>query len=353
MKPRTLVTVLVIAVLAGCTTAQPPSSTTTTEPTTTTAPVTSTTEPTATTTLPDDEGVLPAALDAMPGAWRELFFIPYGETPESLSTYLGGDGEGIQIGPDYGAQTADGTWWFLDTGKFRLAHYSETGEYLGEILIPESMLVSGVYFQHTLPRSLDDGTFLAAHLSGARTTFLMVKDGELESFSIPFEMLPRIDDGVRIYGFTFDDASDIVAVDPSTANAEIVDTFRTRTDDGFRLSGGAGGLIIDLLDAGTTIELDFEAAIVGGPVYISVEAASDTDGTLHLFLLGFPERDESIQLAGYMTISASGEVSHVEPVINPFSTADTGSPARLGVRPGTTEVWFMHVGMDGVRVYGR
>ncbi len=358
MRPRYILSALLCVVLAACgpgdaatsTTVATPSTSTTTPP----APTT-TVETTTTTTLPEGVLVLPVALDTMPDTWVEAFQIPYGDTPDTLGTYLGGDGEGIQIGPDYGAQGPDGSWWFLDTAKFRLAHFSESGEYLGEVVVPESLLTDGIYFQYQLPRVLSDGTFLASRLAGSRTHFLRLRGNTLDSFSIPYEMTPRTDDGIILYGFSFDEDSTSLAVDPMVGAAGPVDWFLTRAGNRFRVAGGAAGLVVELPDASTplVIEIQFEAGEIGGSVYTGLEVIGATDGTLHLFLLGFPERDESLQLAGYMTISAEGQVSAVEPIQNPFSTADTGSPSRLGVQPGTNRATYMIVSPDGVRVYVR
>ena len=62
-----------------------------------------------------------------------MLFIPYGDGEEELGTALGGDMGGLDLGPEYGAQAPDGSWWILDAAKRRLAHYSETGEYLGAV----------------------------------------------------------------------------------------------------------------------------------------------------------------------------------------------------------------------------
>jgi hypothetical protein len=353
IRVRFLLVAITVLVLAACGPGAV-TSTTTTQATTTTAPsTTSTTEPTTTTSEPSGAPVLPVALEEMPSTWELVFHIPYGETPETLGTHLGGDGEGIQFGPEYGSQGPDGSWWFLDVANFRLARFSESGEYMSEIVIPESLLVNGIYFQYQLPRTLSDGTFLASRLDGARTTFLRVRGNDLSTFSVPYEMSPRTDDGSILYGFSYDEDSASLAVDPTTGTAGPVEWFVTRAGTRFRVAGGAAGLVIELPDSAgeTMVQLEFEAAEVGGSVYTGLEVVSDIDGTLHIFLLGFPERDEALQLAGYLTVTADGEVSAVEPIRNPFTDADPGSPARLGVRPGTTEVTFMIIDTDGVKVY--
>jgi len=98
---------------------------------------------------------------------------------------------------------------------------------------------------------------------------------------------------------------------------------------------------------------DLEAGGVGGAAFVSVEAATGEDGSLHLLLIGVAEGDESVQLAGYLSISGDGAVGPVEAVRDPFSPSDPGSPAHLGVRPGSSDPWLMFVDEDGVRVFTR
>jgi hypothetical protein len=43
-------------------------------------------------------------------------------------------------------------------------------------------------------------------------------------------------------------------------------------------------------------------------------------------------------------------VSQTEPIADPFSPSDPGSPSHLGVTPGTSTPWIMVVGEDGVHV---
>ena len=71
------------------------------------------------------------------------------------------------------------------------------------------------------------------------------------------------------------------------------------------------------------------------------------------YITGAPESDESLGVGGYLSISPLGVVSEVEPVRDPFSPSDPGSPARLGVTPGTATPWLMMIDEDGVRIYTR
>lgn len=329
------------------TTTQPPTTTTTTA-----APASTTTtaqEATTTTTLPG-QLTLPAATDTMPVGWNELFFIPYGETPDTLGTSLGGDGEGIYWGPEYGAQSPDGSWWFLDTANFRLAHFDPTGEYIGEVPIPTEMLVDGQYFQWSFPRVLDDGTVLAARVS-AGTHFIRYRDGVLDGFEVPVQAVPRADDGEALYAVSFDETSSLWAIDPVAGTAEPTRYMRARNGSRFAASVDGSRIRIELPDSGTTADLGFVAGGIGGDVHLTIEVASDHEGNLHMFILGFPEADETLQLAAYAKVGPGGELLTLVPMMNPFTTSDPGTPARLGVTPGSTSPTFMHIGTDGVRVY--
>jgi hypothetical protein len=315
---------------------------------------TTTSVPTTTTTVPvDDARVLPVADDLGPD-WTLAFHIPYGHTPDTLGVSLGGDGEGLLIGPDYGAQAADGSWWFLDGAKLRLAHFSESGDYLGEVAVPESLLVNLIYFQFELPRILDDGTLVATAVRDGMTEVLRLRDGVIDSIYMDREWIPRTHDGVLLYGFLWDGPP--IEVDLANETVTEVDWFRTRTGARYRVTPGPGTLRIELPDTSPPVDRELSVvtpAAVGGRVFMSLEVVSTADGVLHLFILGFSDADDRVQLGGYLTIAPDGAVGPMEPVRNPFTEADTGSPSRLGVRPGTNEVSLMFIDTDGVRVFTR
>lgn len=356
MSHRLLFLCLLVAACGGTATTTTTTTTTSTSPTTTTPPLTTTTivPPTTTTTLPSEgEVTIPVATETTSDQWEEAFFIPYGDTPETLGTSLGGDGGGILWGPEYGAQGPDGSWWFLDVGKLRLARFSSTGEYVEEVVIPTDLLVQGQYFQWTHPRVLADGTLLAARLAMETTGFLRLQDGSLDEVELSVEMIPRADDGQNLYAFSFDEDSTLYIVDPEAGTAEPTDWMVSRTGDRYRVSVRGHSMTVELPDAGAIREFTFVAAEIGGPAFVSVEVATGEDGTLHFFLLGFPERDERLQLAAYMAMSPEGEVLAFDPMMNPFTPSDPGTPVRLGVMPGGSTPTYMVIGTDGVRVYSR
>ena len=90
-----------------------------------------------------DELVVPAAAEAMPATWQERFVIGYGRGKALLGTSPGGDSGSLDIGPEYGAPGPDGTWWFLDAAKARLAHYDSAGQFLDHVRITEACWSAG------------------------------------------------------------------------------------------------------------------------------------------------------------------------------------------------------------------
>jgi hypothetical protein len=210
----------------------------------------------------------------------------------------------------------------------------------------------GVHFQFQLPRVLDDGTLVANRLGIDTTTILRLSEGTFETTVLNRQFVPRTDDGTTLYGFDIEDTT-FLEVDPTTGNATETEWFRTRSGSRFGITAVPGKLTVSLPDASVEHTLTFEAAEVGGSAFLSLEVAAGEDGTLHLFIIGFPERDESLQLAGYMTIAKDGTLGPLEPMRDPFTPADPGSPSHLGVQPATSTPWLMFIDEDGVRVFRR
>ncbi len=347
-------------VVSACGTSDPPASPGTSQPSasTSTLPSPTTTAALPSTTLQPTDPVLllPSASD-FGSAWSEVLFIGYGSDEELLGTAPGG--ENLDLGPEYGAQAPDGTWWFLDAAKRRLAHYSETGEYLGSVVASE-YLDQGQYFQFQLPHILDDGTLVAQRMSPDSTTLLLLRDGELQTVGVSVGFTIRFDNGEWLYGFGHqpdeDDARVPTRVDPHSGTAEAVDWFHTRTGSRFSLEVKGDHLTMAFPDAPTAPSYDLPmvyAEDLSVPAYGSVEATSGEDGTLFLYLLGGTDSGVGGQLAGFVSIDPDGAMSAVEPTRDPFTSSDPGSPAHLGIRPGTNKPWIMIIGTDGVHVWRR
>jgi len=255
------------------------------------------------------------------------------------------------LGPNYGAQAPDGTWWFLDGAKRRLAHYDSDGVYLDSVVLADEFLRSGVYFQYQLPRVLSEGTLVANRFDEDTTDFLTVASGQARLASLTGTLLPRVDDGSDVYGFDPDGA--LWSIDPATAEAHRTDWFVGQDGKPFMIGLIAGGVVIELPDIGVEQTVSLAASNGPGEVHPSIEVAVGSDGVTHLLFLGISESDESEQLAGYASIAADGTVMPMEPMVNPFTSADPGSPSHLGIAYGSNSPWLMIVGEAGVEVYLR
>lgn len=355
MTRRRVLVSLLIAV-GACSPAETESSTTiaettTTSPPTTTAPTTTTTAFPTTTTQGDTVTVLLHPFSEMGDAWTELVF-PYGESPELLGTSPGGDG--LTFGPEYGAQTGDGVWWFMDAAKLRVARYSEDGSYLDELPLPPEVLVDGLYFQFQNPIALDNGSVLASGYPDVDTAAILTVTPE----AITSTTLDRADswvttDGLTLFGFSSADGS-LAVLDPEVMVATTTEWFLTRAGERYMVTIDGSNVTVTLpdQDVAKTLQLRFsEDPTV--EAFAGIEVETGVDGTLFILFYGAPESDESLGIGGFVSITPDGIVSESEPVVDPYTPADPGSPSRLGVTPGTSNPWIMVIAEDGVHVYLR
>lgn len=347
---------LLVSACGGTTTppstTEPPLATTTTQPPTTTS---TTAQGTTTTSSPGEPMLLLPSASGFGPEWSEILFIPYGDAEEELGTSPGGDMGSLSLGPEYGAQAPDGTWWILDAAKRRLAHYSETGEYLGALVLKPEHLAQGQYFQFQLPHILDDGTLVAQRQGGEATTLLLLRDGETTLVSVPTDFGLRFDDGTSLYGFS-GEGQKMTRVDPYIGDPEEVDWFQTPAGNRFRLEIRGDQLTVELRDAPNALNLSWRLAYADDPsvpAYGMVEVAANADGTLFIYIVGGTDSGVGGQLAGFFSISAEGTSSPIEATRDPFTPSDPGSPAHLGVGSHSGAPWIMVIDTDGVRVYER
>jgi hypothetical protein len=296
-----------------------------------------------------DELVVPAAATGMPATWQERFVIGYGPGKALLGTSPGGDSGTLDIGPEYGAPGPDGSWWFLDAAKARLAHYDASGQFVDQVRIPKTMLVSGVYFQWQLPHVLGDGTLVAARQTPDGTSLLRLRDGVLDEIPVDGMFAPTYDDGTLLYGFG--GRGKPVAVDPADGSLARTKVYRTPSGTPFSIAVGQR-LKLELPDSEVSKVLPISTTS-GAPAHVGVQVRAGADDALHVFLLGAGEDDESVQLVGATMISSAGEVAEVEALSSPFSEADPGSPAQLTMASGSSTPMLVYVLDDGVHVYER
>lgn len=285
-------------------------------------------------------------------AWRFAFKVGYGTQPAQLGTYLGGDGMGVRTGPDYGTQAPDGTWWFLDPAKVRLAHYSAGGAYLGQSLPPKGFLGGGRFLEYQRLTALADGT-LVAHSTSVNEAGLLVRspDGGFKQLALRDFFAAQTTDGTYEYGFM---GTRCVRVDPATGRATGVDRLIGPGGHSFAVALTKDGILVTT--RGGTAELPVEAEEFPGlPVHLNIEANTSSDGTLNVLLTGIvePPGKDAATVIGFVTFDELARVITTDDVRDPTSSADPASGLHLGVRLGDWAPWLMFVDADGVRVYRR
>ena len=97
--------------------------------------------------LPGRPLTLLAALSEPPPGWKQAAFLPFGSGPAGLGAMWPSVHTTTPIVPPSFTVARDGSFWLLDLVKKRLAHYSPSGSYLGE--------VPGLPFGLHLPRARD------------------------------------------------------------------------------------------------------------------------------------------------------------------------------------------------------
>jgi hypothetical protein len=282
--------------------------------------------------------------------WEELFALPYGDGEDRLGTSPGG--EGLVWGPSYGTQLPDGTWWFLDTANFRLAHFDEGGSYLGDAPLPEEHLAQGEFLQWQSPQALADGTVVLQSTTPDRPGMLrLAPDGTFSR--VELDRFPGLKgtDGTSLFGF--DEDGRPVVVDPADGLLAQVDSFVGQGGLSYFVEAEPGSVSVQLGDLALPIPLE-AADHPDALVYPSIEAATGTDGVLTLLVSGIAEVETGVAVdaSAVLRIDAAG-AGTVEPVPMLTSEADPGDGACLGIRLGDDRPWLMVVDADALRVYRR
>jgi hypothetical protein len=309
----------------------------------------------ATTTPPPEQTVqvLLQPFSELGPEWVELF-LAYGEGEEELGTAPGGDG--LMLGPEYGTIGADGYWWILDAAKMRVARFRTDGRFVDQIPFAEEILVAGQYFQYQMPQALANGPIVATGFqSETESSLLEIVDTSFSATTFEPAGSWVTTDGTFLYGGDFDGQLYRVQPEDPSSTVAPVDHFQT-WGGGPRYSAVIieGDIVVDLPDLGVTrtMQLRYSAdptvSVFGG-----IEVETGVDGTIFILIYGAPESEESVGVGGFLSISPQGVVSEVEPMRDPFSPADPGSPAHLGVTPNTATPWLMFIDEDGVRIYAR
>jgi hypothetical protein len=291
------------------------------------------------------------APSTLSGKWTRIQRLVYGTATSRLGTSAGG--ENLMIGPEYGVQVPDKTWWYADAAKLRLAHYSDTGSYLGQIKLPTTYLDQGIYFQWDRPIALADGTVvLSSTTIGSPGLLTLSPTHKLSRVSLAEFVSVAVTSGASLYGFT--ESGDRVRVNPRTGTITPVTMFKGQGSQLFDVSVGTGH--IDVTRPNVNLRLNLvDPDHPSTPVHPSVEVVVGADGKLWIYATGVVEvsPDEAYDVVGIFSVDAAGTVSAVGRSRIWYSDADPGDGQHLGMRYGSSRPTLMFIDTGAVRVYRR
>lgn len=280
--------------------------------------------------------------------WKRIAKLGYGAATSKLGTSPGG--ENLMLGPEYGVQVPNKTWWYLDAAKLRLAHYTDSGAYLGRVKVPAKYLGQGIYFQWATPFALADGTVVMTSIGSAPGLLLLSPKKKLTKVKLTRYFSPAVTDGHSLYGFDEDGVS--VRVKPKTGAMTPTSTFKGQGGRTFSITTASNHIILKRPGVNLRINV-VDPAHPTIPVHPAVGAVMGANGTLWILVTGIVELSptNAHDVIGLFSVASSGKVSAVEPVRTPYSDSDPGSGHHLGIRQGSSRPTLMFIDTDAVRVY--
>lgn len=280
--------------------------------------------------------------------WTRLARIKYGTATAQLGTSPGGDG--VEWGPDYGVQLPDLSWWYADAAKLRLAHYSDSGAYLGQVVLPKKYLTSDIYFQWNNPIALANGSVVLSSTSATPGLLVLSKTQKLKRVSLARYVHATVTDGVFLYGF--DENNHKVRVNPATGAIKRVSTFTGQGGRTFTISIATGRIVVKRPGVNLRLKV-VDPAHPTVAVHPAVEAVMGLDGSLWILATGIVETSpgNAHDVGGLFSVSRFGVVSPVYKLRTLTSDADPGDGQHLGMRLGDSRPTLMFIDNDAVRVF--
>lgn len=280
--------------------------------------------------------------------WKRIAKIGYGTATSKLGTSPGG--KNLMLSPDYGVQVPDKTWWYVDAAKLRLAHFSDSGTYLGQVKVPTKYLTQGVYFQWATPFALADGTVVLTSIGASPGLLLLSPSKKLTKVKLTRFFSPAVTDGHSLYGFDEDGAS--VRVKPKAGAMTSASSFKGQGGRTFSIATAGNHIIVKRPGVNLRINL-LDPTHPTISVHPAIGAVMGANGKLWILVTGIVELSptNAYDVIGLFSVSSSGAVSAVEPVRTPYSDSDPGSGHHLGIRQGSSRPTLMFIDTDAVRVY--
>ena len=284
----------------------------------------------------------PASLGS---GWSRIIKVGYGTSAAKLGTSPAG--EGLNLGPSYGVQVPNKTWWIADAAKLRLAHYSDSGKYLGQVKLPAKYLHLGA-FQWQNPVALADGSVVLSS-----TTI-----GSPASPSSAKHKLSRVPSAASSTSWPPTASTSTASMRPTARFASTRSPARSSRSPGSSDKADASSSSTSVTASSTSCD---QASIFGSTrlpptgltVHPSLQAVMAADGKLWILVAGFVEvsPDRTDTVVGLFSVSPSGKLSSVSRVRNPTSPADPADGHNLGIRHGGIHPTLMFIDPDAVRVY--
>lgn len=304
----------------------------------------------------------PVAVDLRPqngdrsDAWKRSFFIPYGDSQDTVGLSAGGDtGAVAWYGPEGLAPAADGSWWVLDTANARVIRASDgriTEEYSNQPPLQ-------------MPTVAPDGSLIASTgravvQFGSGSAQTLVALGEMPAYGNERgpEGVPTNVDGGSQYLFPVTRSGVPVVRElalPVDSPGYVAQEWVIKGIDSPVKAGPAASFEPELDGQGSLIigdTLTLQISRPPGAIGFNsiVETVEDQAGGIHLLWYGYWNLEgqrTSGDLAAYFYVK-DGELIETFPVGALWSEHDPGSPSILQVIPGTTTPTLNLVGADGV-----
>lgn len=280
--------------------------------------------------------------------WKRVLEIAYGNRSSRLGVSMQKDGTGL--GPSYGVQTPDQTWWIADAAKRRLAHFSGSGKYLGEVRVPRKFLERGE-FRWRNPVALANGSVVLTRASEGPPALLVVSPtGHLSQVRMKQHVEVAVSDGTYFFGTCADGRR--IRLDPISGKTRGTTWFQGQNGHKFQILESGDDLVVKRPGRSVRIRLA-PAENPKGVFRREIEYAVGREGRLWVLVRGAVSSPGSRETPAnaLFSVSKTGRVATQPGLRELTGAADPADGHRLGITFGSKQPWLMFVDADALRVY--